>query len=702
MKMTIGKKLTTGFLAIALLVLLSGGAGIIILNKLAESTNIVARQKAPVQHAAINAALAVEKIQKTVSNYITHYSGLSKIENNFKDQVDEFDMWLSMIKYGSDSDEFKNSRSGAFYKKKHFNISVPKGSDEILSAVDKIIKKGDLLKKNGKAIISAQREYASYSVPVDNNYYTLPVFLDLAWLANIRWQKQLKSSVEIVTPFSGNTDPSKGMLGHFLSTYKNKNKKFMTLFTRLGGQYKKLMNYAVELSSADTYEKKLAKFNRSKGSIVRVKLLFRRMNRLMSPILKKLEKTRNDKIKAITASSDAVSMELDNLVKTSNAEMESAVKKAENQKKSGDIILIVITLAAVMIAIVLGIVMAGYFAKRIRGIAGSTREIARGNLKEKIEISSDDELGDLAKDTNLMIDDLRKIIGKVLALAGRLAGSSGELSSLSGHMSKDAENMTLSSETVAAAAEEMSSNMNTVAAACEQAATNVNLVSSATDEINSAVNEIASNSETGRTITGRAVAATESASGKIDELGKAALEISRVTEVISEISEQTNLLALNATIEAARAGEAGKGFAVVASEIKELAKQTAEATQDIKNRIDGIQTSSSSTIEEIKDVSNVIQSVNEIVETIAAAVEEQSATTKEIADNMGQASKGLQEVNENVSQSSVVAEEIAKDINNVSSNSEEVSAGSEQITSSATDMAKLAQELQDLMAHFQI
>ena len=702
MRLTIGKKLTISFLAIATLVLLSGAAGIIILHRVAKSADVVAKQKAPIEYAAMNVAVSVEKSQKDVSRYINAYSGLPEIEHKLSAQIDELNMWLLMIKYGSDSQEFQNSSAGALYNKKQMSIVVPKGSEDILGTTTKIIKESNIFKKYCKEIMKIHRKYVAYSFSVNNHYYTLPVFLDVAWLDNIKWQSALKSSVDIVTPFSGNTDPSKGLLGNFLTKYKNDNKKFMELFNRLGQQYKKLMDYAVEINNANTYEAKLAKYNRSQASVIRIKLYIRQMNRIATGINRKIDVVQTNKIKDLKKSAHTMGKELDTLVKNAAKGMNSALNKAAENKTSGDIILVVFTLVAFVIAIFLGIFMARYFAKRIKEIADSTKKIASGNLKEKAKISSNDELGDLAKDTNLMIDELRNMIGNVLGLSERLADSSQDLSSLSVHMSKDAENMTQNSETVAAAAEEMSSNMNTVAAACEQAATNVNLVSSATDEINSAVNEIAKNSEKGRTITGEAVATTESASIKIDELGKAALEISKVTEVISEISEQTNLLALNATIEAARAGEAGKGFAVVASEIKELAKQTADATKNIKNRIDGIQGSTSATINEIKDVSSVIESVNEIVATIAAAVEEQSATTKEIADNMGQASQGLQEVNENVSQSSGVAGDIAKDINNVSNASEEVAAGSEQISSSASDMAKLAEELQTLMGYFQL
>jgi methyl-accepting chemotaxis protein len=188
----------------------------------------------------------------------------------------------------------------------------------------------------------------------------------------------------------------------------------------------------------------------------------------------------------------------------------------------------------------------------------------------------------------------------------------------------------------------------------------------------------------------------------VNELGEAAKAISKVTEVITEISEQTNLLALNATIEAARAGEAGKGFAVVANEIKELAKQTANATMEIKEKISGIQDSTSVTVSEIGQITQVIGDVNDIVATIAAATEEQLAAAREISGNISQASTGIQEVNESLAQSSAVSSEIAKDIADVNQESAKMTNSSSQVDMSANDLKGLADELELVVGRFKV
>ncbi len=363
-----------------------------------------------------------------------------------------------------------------------------------------------------------------------------------------------------------------------------------------------------------------------------------------------------------------------------------------------------------MICVIVAIAVAMWFiigmtiVRPISAVVDGLKDIAEGegDLTKTLNITSADEVGELAKWFNIFMEKLRAIISEISNNADSMTSASVDLSNLSGNLSEGADVTSSKSNTVATAAEEMSSNINSVAAATEQASSNMNLVATAAEEMTSTINEIAQNSEQARNITGDAVKQADDASSKIDELGRAAQEISKVTETITEISEQTNLLALNATIEAARAGEAGKGFAVVANEIKELARQTAEATQDIKDRIEGIQRSTSLSVKQVEGISKVINDVNEIVSTIATAVEEQSVTTREIAGNVAQASSGMQEVSDNIAQSSAVSSEIARDIADVNQSSNDMSNSSSQVDMSAQQLSQLAEQLKEMVGRFKI
>jgi methyl-accepting chemotaxis protein len=186
----------------------------------------------------------------------------------------------------------------------------------------------------------------------------------------------------------------------------------------------------------------------------------------------------------------------------------------------------------------------------------------------------------------------------------------------------------------------------------------------------------------------------------MNQLGVAAREIGKVTETITEISSQTNLLALNAAIEAARAGSAGKGFAVVASEIKGLAQQTSAATEDIKGRINGVQSATAGGILEIGKVSRVIAEVNGIVASIAAAIEKQSVSTKDIARNIADASQGVKDANLRVAETSQMSREIASDIVSVDRSAGETANGSSQVRTRAGELSKVAQELRVTVARF--
>jgi len=331
--------------------------------------------------------------------------------------------------------------------------------------------------------------------------------------------------------------------------------------------------------------------------------------------------------------------------------------------------------------------------------------VALGDLSRTLPsdyLTRGDEIGTLARAMGEMSKGLRAMIGEITGGVEVLSSAAGLLQSSSTQMRSESENASQKAHSVAAAAEEMSSNVTSVAIGMEETTTNLSNVAVATDQMTATIGEIAGNSEKARRITHEATVQARRITEQINQLSDSAREIGKVTETINEISSQTNLLALNATIEAARAGAAGKGFAVVANEIKALAQQTAAATEDIKGRIIGVQKSTTSGITEIEKVSHVIHEVSDIVSSIAAAIEQQAAATKDIARNIAEASIGVNDANERVAQSSQVSKEIARDISSVDHAASEMAQGSGHVRSSAEEVARISGQLRQTVDAFRV
>lgn len=249
-----------------------------------------------------------------------------------------------------------------------------------------------------------------------------------------------------------------------------------------------------------------------------------------------------------------------------------------------------------------------------------------------------------------------------------------------------AQQLTSVSQQMAANAEETAVQANVAAAAAEQVSTNINTVSTGTEEMGASIKEIAKSANEAARVATSAVRVAEKTNATVAKLGDSSAEIGNVIKVITGIAQQTNLLALNATIEAARAGEAGKGFAVVANEVKELAKQTAKATEDISRKIEAIQGDTQGAVEAIAQIGTIINQINDLQNTIASAVEEQTATTGEISRNVAEAATG--------------SREIAHNVTGVATAAKNTTEGAANTRSSADELSRIALELQNLVSQF--
>jgi len=305
-------------------------------------------------------------------------------------------------------------------------------------------------------------------------------------------------------------------------------------------------------------------------------------------------------------------------------------------------------------------------------ILGVVNAAADGDLTVAVPVAGADPVGQVGESLARFLADLRARMHAIGQNSEGLAGAAEQLTATAAQMS--------------AGAEQTASQANIVSQTSEVVSDSVNSVASAADELTLSIREIAKNASDASRVATLAADAAASTNATIAKLGVSSTEIGNVVKVITQIAEQTNLLALNATIEAARAGEAGKGFAVVANEVKDLARETATATEDISSKIDAIQSDTESAVAAIARIAEIVSEINDIQSTIAAAVEEQTATTNEIARSVSGAADG--------------AAEITSNINGVAQVAHTTSAGTAETERAAMDLAGMAAELRGLVGRF--
>ena len=327
---------------------------------------------------------------------------------------------------------------------------------------------------------------------------------------------------------------------------------------------------------------------------------------------------------------------------------------------------------------ILAVIFAFFTRKVIHPILKTSNLLgymAQGNLEQKhLNIASNDEVGKLGHSCNQLMDKLRSSISAISENAEGLASSSEQMSSVS--------------EKMAATAEETATQAQSVSVASTQVSQNLNTITGGAEGMNLSINEIAKNASEASTVVSSAVKIAEETNLRMQELGKSSQEIGDVIKVITSIAEQTNMLALNATIEAARAGEAGKGFAVVATEVKELANQTGHATEDIREKIEMIQSKTEGSVKAIGEIRAIINQISEISTVIASTVEEQSASTSEIQNNISFAVAG--------------SDEIATNIEGVADAAKNTAEGAMETQSAAEELSRMAAELKTLMDQFKL
>ena len=357
-----------------------------------------------------------------------------------------------------------------------------------------------------------------------------------------------------------------------------------------------------------------------------------------------------------------------------NAQVQSLEKQTASMVASRSFMLVVVALAVLGLVGVLSLVVSTGIANPLIATMRVLHQIASGDLTPRLAIDGKDEVAQMGDALNRMADELTNTMAEISSEVQVLSSASSELSATSQQLKTSSDSTTSQASAVSAAAEQVSQNVQTVA--------------TATEEMTSSIKEIAKNASQAAEVASSAAQLAHNTNATMTMLRESSGEIGKVIKVITAIAEQTNLLALNATIEAARAGEAGKGFAVVANEVKELAKETAKATEDISTKVEKIQLDANSAVGAIDEITAVIARINDIQNTIASAVEEQTAATNEIARNIAETSKGSVEISSNIT-----------GVAQTASDTQASASGAQQ---AADELLRLATTLSGVVEHFKI
>jgi methyl-accepting chemotaxis protein len=374
----------------------------------------------------------------------------------------------------------------------------------------------------------------------------------------------------------------------------------------------------------------------------------------------------------VSLTAEEISSALGEIIASEDAAAAASAEEAQASYEAQRTLSVAVLVVGVLAALAFAFAVARGVTSSIRRLQEALRRLAEGDLTASAGVTSGDEVGQMAADLETARESLQ---GSLRVLGDNVEG-----------LSSAAEAMASVAGQLSGSAEESSTQAQLVSSAAEQVSVNVQTVATGSEEMGSSIREIAQNASDAARVASQAVESAGATTRTITKLGESSAEIGNVIAVITAIARQTNLLALNATIEAARAGEAGKGFSVVANEVKELAEETARATEDIGRRVQLIQEDTSSAVVAIEEISQTIDRISDYQNSIASAVEEQTATTHEISRNVAEAATG--------------ASEIARNVVTVAAAADETNAASGNTTTAARDLAEMAVQMRTLVGRF--